>query len=231
MSETEKIETTSSERMDVDSNVENVENTVASSEKMDVEEVEKEVEEEHPIVASSSESGVQNIENTETVEEERPSSGENTETAEKMDVEEAEKEEDEMLIIASSNSGTQDIEIAKVAVSKNETKVHVDEEDAPPVGTLKPGAMIRAPRGRSKRLSNGVVVNTRRSKVTVRWNHPGNTTSRVHIDDIVFLADGEVVEDSDSDMDYDLTQLEIERRAKDDALRRTETYYKSVRHV
>jgi len=53
------------------------------------------------------------------------------------------------------------------------------------------------------------------------------------LDDLTIghIAAGEVVEDSDSDMDYDLTQVEIERRAKDEALRKTKRYYNRVRII
>ena len=176
MSETEKIETTSSERMDVDSNVENVENTVASSEKMDVEEVDTEVEKEHLIVSSSSESGVQNIENTETVEEERPSSGENTETAEKMDVEEAEKEEDGC---SSLRPRTLELRISRSRKSQTKNKAKfMWTRGCTTRGNTETWREFEH-REVVKRLSNGVVVNTRDPK-SHEMEPLGNTTSRVH---------------------------------------------------
>jgi len=82
------------------------------------------------------------------------------------------------------------------------------------------GAKVRAPRGKSRRLSSAVVVNARRSKLTVRWVKPGNTTSRVHVDDVVFLKKDEDFESSDSDQDFDLRRVTPERRARDSHLSR-----------
>ena len=122
----------------------------------------------------------------------------------------------EISLLVPTNTGHVEGHIEKTSkIEANECEAGV--ETVPPrintSGTIRPGSKVRAPRGRSRRLSNAVVVNFRRSKVTLKWHKPGNTTSRVHIDDVVFLKDGEEFEESDSDLDYDLTELEIERRS------------------